>query len=98
MASLPELRKAKVAVALVKVVGRIQRPGGPLWGYRDAESAYANAQAALAYYRILQTRGQVRILISRSELTGHMQSWSQATDHTNLPLDFILGMEGADPI
>jgi membrane dipeptidase len=98
MASLPELRKAKVAAALVKVVGRIQRPGGPLWGYRGAEAAYANAQAALAYYRILEARGHARILTTRPQLVDHMRTWSEATDHTNLPIGFIVGMEGADPI
>jgi membrane dipeptidase len=98
MASLPELRRAKVAAALVKVVGRIQRPGGPLWGYRGAEAAYANAQAALAYYRILEARGHARILTTRPQLVDHMRTWSEATDHSNLPLGFILGMEGADPI
>ncbi|MGH2361528.1 MAG: dipeptidase [bacterium] len=98
MASLPELRKAKVAAALVKVVGRIHRPGSPLWGYRSGEAAYANAQAALAYYRILEARKQVRILKTRSDLTDHMRTWSEAIEHASLPVGFILGMEGADPI
>jgi len=39
MASLPELRKASFAAALVKVVGRVRRPGGSLWGSRGAESS-----------------------------------------------------------
>src|SRR5438552_2150678 len=62
MASLPEMRRAKIAVALVKVVGRLHRPQNPLWGYRGSETAYAAAQAHLAYYRILAERKQARIL------------------------------------
>ena len=31
MASLPEMRKGKVAAALVKITGRIQRENSPIW-------------------------------------------------------------------
>ena len=55
MASLPEMRRGKVAAALVKIAGRIQRKNSPIWGYRSGDVAYAAAQAHLAYYRILET-------------------------------------------
>ncbi len=38
---------------MVKVAGRIKRPGSPLWGHASGHSAYAAAQGGLAYYRIL---------------------------------------------
>ncbi|MBM3800922.1 MAG: peptidase M19 [Acidimicrobiia bacterium] len=98
MASLPEMRLAKIAVALVKVVGRLHRPKNPLWGYRSAEAAHAAAQAHLAYYRILAERGQARILRTARELSKHLQTWSQTEDCRQLPVGLILGMEGADPI
>ena len=54
MASLPEIEHGggKVAAALVKIAGRIQRKNSPIWGYRSGDVAYAAAQAHLAYYRI----------------------------------------------
>lgn len=98
MASLPEMRRGRIAVALVKVVGRIARPGNPLRGFRGAESAYAAAQGNLAYYRILERRGEARILTTRGEFNAHMQTWQTATDYERLPVGMVLGMEGADPI
>jgi membrane dipeptidase len=98
MASLPEMRRGGVAAALVKLVGRIQRPGSPLWGYRSGEGAYAAAQAHLAYYKILEKRGLARLLKTSSEFAAHMQAWEKAQDYSQLPVGMVIGMEGADPI
>jgi len=98
MASLPEMRRGGVAASLVKVVGRIQRPGSPLWGYRSGEGAYAVAQAHLAYYKILERRGLARLLKTAGELATHMAAWEQAKDYSHLPVGMVVGMEGADPI
>ena len=102
MATLPEMRRGKIAGALVKVVGRIKRPNSPLWGYRSGEAAYAAAQGHLAYYRVLAQRNEVRLLRSRAEWERHVAEWhaadAGAMDPSNLPVGFVLGMEGADPI
>ncbi len=102
MATLPEMRRGRVAAALVKVVGRIKRPGSPLWGYASGHSAYAAAQGGLAYYRILERQGQARILRAREDVEGHLAQWRAAeasrADMAGLPVGFVLGMEGADPI
>ncbi|MEZ4620850.1 MAG: membrane dipeptidase [Caldilineaceae bacterium] len=102
MATLPEMRRGKVAGALVKVVGRIKRPNSPLWGYRSGEAAYAAAQGHLAYYRVLAQRKEASLLRTRTEWEEHFAAWQVAdaagADTANLPIGFVLGMEGADPI
>jgi len=98
MASLPEMRRGHIAAALVKVVGRIERPGSPIWGYRSPQAAFAAAQAHLAYYRILDSQGEARILRTREDFNEHLRTWLQERDHSRLPVGFVLGMEGADPI
>ncbi len=98
MASLPELRRGGIAVALVKVVGRLAHPGNPLPGSRTAEAAYATAQSHLAYYRILAQRGELRLLTTRDALEAHRQQWATSATTATLPVGAILGMEGADPI
>ena len=45
---LPELRRGRIAAAVVKVVGRFTNPDHPLWGYRGPEIVYAAAQVYLA--------------------------------------------------
>jgi len=98
MATLPEMRRGKIAAALVKIAARIERSGSPLPGCRSGEAACAVAQSNLAYYRILETTKQARILRTRSDLTEHMHSWASIEDHSEMPVGFILGLEGADPI
>ena len=98
MASLPEMRRAKMAAALVKICQRIERPNSPLWGQVSGDNAYAAAQGDLAYYRILAQRGEARIINTGADLTDLMQTWAAAQDHADLPVGFILGMEGCDPI
>ena len=98
MACLPEMRRGRVAAALVKIVARIQRPKNPLLGYPSGDHAYAAAQAHLAYYRILEKRGEARILQTRQQFRDHMEAWSSATEHSQLPVGFVLGLEGADPV
>jgi membrane dipeptidase len=99
MASLPEMRRGGVAAALVKVVVDQHRdeapmPGGP----RSDELSYALGQGQMAYYRILETKGEARILRSSSDVKEHMQQWENADSYDDLPVGFFLGMEGSDPI
>ena len=98
MSSLPEMRRGRIAVALVKIVARLQRPNNPLWGYPSGDHVYAAAQAHLAYYRILEERGQARILTTGRQFREHMAQWAAATEYDQLPVGFVLGLEGADPV
>jgi membrane dipeptidase len=98
MATLPEMRRGKVAGALVKVCVCIKKPGHDHGEFRSAETAYAHAMGQLAYYRILEARGEARILANRGDFAEHMRAWEEAEDHADLPVGLVLGMEGADPI
>jgi membrane dipeptidase len=94
--SLPELRKAEVAVCLATVIARTARPGNPMSGSACQEISYAKAQGQLAYYRVLQAQGKVRLIGDAEDLQRHMQGWRER--EPGEPLGFILAMEGADPI
>ncbi len=98
MASLPEMRRGRIAAALVKLSGRVWRPGSTLWGYASGHLAYAAAHGQLAYYRVLEAEGEVRLLTTKSSLKAHMQAWEEAETHDHLPVGLVIGMEGADPI
>lgn len=99
MSSLPEMRRGGVAAALVKVVVDQHRDGAPMpGGPRSDELSYALGQGQMAYYRILETKGEARILRTSSDVTEHMQLWESTETHDDLPVGFFLGVEGADPI
>ena len=98
MATIPEMRKAEIAAAVVKVLGCIKRDGHEHGTARTDELSYAEAQGQLSYYRILETRGYAKMLRTKSEFNEHMQMWATTHKRENLPIGFVLGMEGADPI
>ena len=102
--SLPELRRAPVAVCLATVIARtnpqVCPPEGPSrmdLDYPTAAMAYAVAQGQLAYYRWLQQQGEVQILQTSDDLDRHWQRWEDPRAG-DLPIGIILAMEGADPI
>ena len=94
--TLPELRKAEVAVCLATVIDRTARPNSPADGSACQAISYAKAQGQLAYYRLLERQGKVRLLGDWPALAAHWDAW--ACGGAEDPLGFILAMEGADPI
>jgi membrane dipeptidase len=98
MASIPEMRKAEMAAALVKVCSCVKKPGHPHGEYRTQNLAYASSMGQLAYYQIMESTGDANILATREGFASHMEAWAGATDLSELPVGFIIGMEGADAI
>jgi membrane dipeptidase len=101
--SFPELRRANVPVCIATLLAR----SGPDQlkftpakrvdlDYAEQRIAYSHAQGQLAYYRLLESEGHLRIIKTRSQLTAHWEAWQR--NSATAPLGIILGMEGADPI
>ena len=59
--------------------------------------AYAWGQGQLAYYRILEQQGEIKLIRTSNELDAHWQTWEQA-GNGKLPVGVIVSMECADPI
>lgn len=95
--SLSEMRKGEVAVCLATVLARASELGDPMLDFKTQEIAYAMGKGQLAYYRILESQGRLKMLRNRRDLKEHIDNWL-AGDHSKLPLGYILSMEGADPI
>ena len=94
--SLPELRKAEVAIMLATLLARVSGQQEDKLDYSSREIASAMAQGQLAYYRILLRQGHLRMLRDRASLEAHLAEWKESED--GCPLGLILSMEGADPI
>lgn len=103
MVSLPELRAGGTAVVVATVIARAKpwiKPDRP--PSRDdidspsADMAHAKARGQLAYYELLEKRGQLALLRTRTELDAH---WHRRfSGGVDAPLGVILMMEGADPV
>jgi membrane dipeptidase len=102
--SLPEMRTAGVAVCLATLLARVkpevpaeQRASRRSLDHGHPAAAYATARGQLAYYRHLETIGEMAFLVTAGDLQRHWERWRQATSE-RLPVGIILAMEGADPI
>ena len=102
--SLPEMRRVGVAVCQSSISARAKREVQPVTGHRRIDldygtqrMAYAWAQGQLAYYRILEGQGEIKLISTSGELDAHWQNWEQGGDE-NSPVGVILSMECADPI
>jgi len=94
--AFPEMRKAEVAVCLATLLARASGLGEPLLDYRNQEIACSMAQGQLAYYRIMESKRELRMLRDGKSLQAHIQEW--VANPSSTPLGFILAAEGADPI
>lgn len=101
--SLPEMRKAHVAVCVATLLARAGPDQSRKPSYRRFDLdfaapsiAHAHAQGQRAYYALLESRGHIRILRTAAELRAHWDSWRSAFGAA--PLGIILSMEGCDPI
>ena len=102
LASLPEMRRAGIAAAIVKVATDMQREGHTIRGANPPHRMYALGRGQMAYYEILDSMGEIRVLRTRADLAEHMAAWETAADdeaaRSRLPVGTVLGFEGADAV
>ena len=71
--SLPEMRRARVAVCQSSLAARANREARPTsrldLDFGTQAIAYASAQGQLAYYRVLEERGEVQLIRTSAEST-----------------------------
>lgn len=102
LASLPEMRRAGMAVAILKVASDMEREGNTITGYNAPHRVHASGKGQIAYYRMLEKMGELRIIRSRDDLREHMAAWEAAQEseeaRAGLAVGGILGLEGADSV
>ncbi len=101
--SLPEMRKAHMAVCVATLLARAGPDQTRKAGYRRFDLdyaapaiAHAHAHGQRAYYALLEAQGLIRIIRTATELREHWDAWNGAFGAA--PLGVILSMEGCDPI
>jgi membrane dipeptidase len=102
--TLPEMRRGGIAACQATVLARarpgFKKPEGFVrfdLDYANQDIAYAMAQGQLAYYRVLERWGEVRMIRTVGDLNAHWDSWGDG-QAARSPIGLILAMEGADPI
>ncbi len=93
----PEMRKGQVAICLATVLARASGLKEPLLDYPNQQIASAMARGQLAYYRIMEDAGQMRMLKQWRDVEAHLGEWRSGAT-VSARIGYILSMEGADPI
>jgi membrane dipeptidase len=105
--SLDEMRKSGIALCVATLIARTKpvlpnrKPLKNDIDFPTREMAYAIAHGQLAYYRLLDQQGHIRLIDNRVALDEHWNSWLNVTtdaDLKPLPIGVIVTLEGADPI
>lgn len=96
--SFPELRKGNVGLVVATQIGRYVTPDSPLPGWLSPEQAWAQTQGQLAWYRVMEEEGQMRMIRTREELDAHLIRWNNDDPVETKPIGYVLSIEGADSI
>jgi membrane dipeptidase len=97
--SLPEMRRGRVGLCVATQIARHISPFSRLPGWNSPEQAWAHTQGQLAWYRAMETCGELAPIRTAAELETHLARWSDpAQDTARLPIGYVLSLEGADSI
>ncbi|MDA0657400.1 MAG: membrane dipeptidase [Planctomycetota bacterium] len=108
----PEMRRGQVGLCVATQIGRHSPYFHRLTGWSSPEQAWAQTQGQLAWYREMEQVGELVQIRSRDQLDRHLKLWEKSPssdDGTssrvnsrksmqNLPIGYILSLEGADSI
>lgn len=95
--SLPALREGKIGLVVATQIARYVAKDSDLPGWHSPEQAWAQSQGQLAYYKVMEERGEMVQITDLAGLDKHVQLWEDESiiDATK-PVGFILSLEGAD--
>ena len=96
--AFPELRRGKVGFVVATQIARYVAPGNPLPGWHSPQQAWAHTQAQLAWYRAMEAEGELMMIRDAVALDAHVAQWLQAPEQHNLPIGYLLSLEGADSL
>ena len=99
LVSLPELRKGNIGLVVATQIARYVAPNNPLPGWHSPQQAWAQTQGQLAWYKAMEQAGEMVQINNIQTLDAHLSQWSDDnTIKLNLPIGYILSLEGADSI
>lgn len=95
--SLPALREGKIGLVVATQIARYVAKDSDLPGWHSPEQAWAQSQGQLAYYKVMEERGEMVQITDLAGLEKHVQLWEdESINDSTKPVGFILSLEGAD--
>ncbi|MEM1136007.1 MAG: membrane dipeptidase [Bacteroidota bacterium] len=93
---LPELQKGNIGLVVATQIARYVKKGSKLPGWHSPEQAYAMTQAQLAWYKTMESAGELVQITDGISLKSHIENWQKP--EKNRSIGYILSLEGADSI
>lgn len=93
----PEMRQGNIGLCVATLIARYVKEGNPIPGWHSPEQAWAQTQGQLAWYKAMEEAGELVQITDVNSLNKHLELWQQ-TDTSNLPIGYVLSLEGADSI
>lgn len=94
----PDMRRGQIGLCVATLLARSTGRPVPHIDFATPMQSYGVAQGQFAYYRALEAQGIVRIITDAPALNEHIAQWTAENPAEDLPLGFVISMEGADPI
>lgn len=95
--SLPEMRTGNIGICVGTMIARFVKPESKLPGWNSQEQAWAQTQGQLAWYKTMEEKGEMVQINNIENLKNHLGKWLKG-NIKNLPIGYILSLEGADSI
>jgi membrane dipeptidase len=96
--AFPELRKGDIGLVVATQIARYVAPGNPLPGWHSAEQAWAETQAQLAWYKAMESCGELVMITDLPGLEQHLDFWLNEDGSNKKTIGYILSLEGADSL
>ncbi len=96
--ALPEMRKGNIGICMATLIARYVKPGNPIPGWNSPEQAWAQTQGQLSWYKTMEAGGELVQIKNKEGLKKHVDKWINSGENNNLPVGYILSLEGADSI
>ena len=94
--SLPAMRGGNIGLCVATQIARYVKRGSNLPGWHSPEQAWAQTQAQLEWYKMMEACGEMVQITNLKGLRKHLDSWKK--DARTTPIGYILSLEGADSI
>jgi membrane dipeptidase len=94
--SLGSMRKGNIGICIATQIARYVKRKSKLPGWNSPHQARAQTQGQLSWYKEMENIGEMTSITNVQQLNDHIELWKNPK--TNLPIGYILSLEGADSI
>ena len=93
-----ELRKGDIGLVVATQIARYVAPENKLPGWHSAEQAWAHTQGQLAWYKAMETAGELVMIKDKIGLEKQLALWNNGESNDTKPIGYVLSLEGADSL